>query len=72
MNQDEEGTAWVRDRNSHELNGSVRENQTSLRRHFGIHLVSLEDGALEASDGVQREQQEEKKQRSNIYRPMMW
>jgi len=53
-----EETAWVRDRSSYDLNGFIRENLTNLRtqRHFGRHLVSVADGALEASDAAQREQ----------------
>jgi hypothetical protein len=54
-------TAWVRDRSSYELNGFIRENQTKLRtqQYFGSHLVTVANGALEASDAAQREQLEE-------------
>lgn len=57
MNED---TAWIRDRSLYELNGFLRENDTKLRAqgHFGSHLVSIENGALEASDSAQREEDE--------------
>lgn len=55
------GTAWVRDRSSYDLNGFLRENQTKLRRqdNFGSHLVTIAAGALEASDAAQLQALEE-------------